>query len=230
MLRLDDAARMACKDEDQSLGLQPWVIDGTAVPGRAGDLLIIEDHAMVLGVLQTSLRRLCPHAEQVCVSNARAALEIIGRAWLRVFIDPDSLGADEALLVRELQHRGLAPRCCLITTRPRRRMKQRLRELECLTCINTRMPIEEFHEALARRALGITAPRDKGRDNPGPRVTARHAELLRLLQRGLQNKAIARELGIAEGTVRNHLHSLMKRLGVRNRMQAAQEAARIGIT
>jgi DNA-binding NarL/FixJ family response regulator len=91
------------------------------------------------------------------------------------------------------------------------------------------MPIDEFHEVLARTALGITAPVDDLRDSPGPRFTARHVELLRLLQRGLQNKAIAHELGIAEGTVRNHLHSVMKRLGVRNRMQAAQEAARFGI-
>jgi len=229
MPSLVDAPRIARNDADQFLGGHHLAGTGEATQGTAGDILIVEDHAMVLGVVQASLRRHCPNVEQVCVKSARAALEILGRRWFRVFIDPDSTGAAEDLLVDAIAHLGLARRCCLITTRPHQRMKRYLLGLECLTCISTRMPIDEFHEALGRTALGIAAPKDDLRDNPVPRFSARHVELLRLLQRGLQNKAIAHELGIAEGTVRNHLHSVMKRLGVHNRTQAAQEAARFGI-
>ena len=230
MLLLDDAPRIPCNSNVRPLHPHRLVAPGKATQEVGGDILIIEDHAMILSALQASLRRFCPNVEQVCVRNAKAALEVIdSRPWLRVFIDPDATGVDEGLLVHEFARLGLGRRCCLISTRPRQRMKRRLRGLECLTCISTRMPIEEFHEALARAALGIAPPKDVVRVNPVPHFTPRHVELLRLLQRGLQNKVIAHELGIAEGTVRNHLHSLMKRLGVRNRMQAVQEAARFGI-
>jgi DNA-binding NarL/FixJ family response regulator len=223
MLRLETAPRIGC--HGGNLGPHE-LTDIKATPSR---ILIIEDHPMVLGILQASLRRLCPDVAQVCVKSATAALEVIGRPWLRVFLDPDAEGVDEGLLVHELARLGLGARCCLITTRPRQRMKRYLQGLKCLTCVGTRMPIDEFNAVLARKALGITALAGTSRDHAAPLVTPRHAELLRLLQRGLQNKAIAHELGISEGTVRNHLHSVMKRLGVRNRIQAAQEAARFGI-
>jgi DNA-binding NarL/FixJ family response regulator len=229
MLMLEGAPRMACNGNDPPLSPHQWA--GTSKPAHSitGDILIIEDHAMVLSVLQASLRRLCPNVELVCARSAKAALEVVSRQWLRVFVDPDVAGVDGDLFVNEFARLGLARRCCLITTRPRQTMKHYLQGVECLACISTRMPIDEFNEALARTALGIPEPRDDLGDDPVRRFTPRHVELLRLLQRGLQNKAIAHELGIAEGTVRNHLHSLMKRLGVRNRTQAVQEAARFGI-
>lgn len=223
MPRLDAAPRIACHGGD----LGPH--ESTDIKPAGRKILIVEDHAMVLGVLQANLRRLCPEVAQVCVKSATAALEVIGKPWLRVFLDPDAEGVAEGLLVHELARLGLGTRCCLITTRPRHRIKRHLQGLKCLTCVSTRMPIDEFNEVLARKALGITTREGTSRDHAAPLVTPRHAELLRLLQRGLQNKAIAHELGISEGTVRNHLHSVMKRLGVRNRIQAAQEAARFGI-
>jgi two-component system, NarL family, response regulator DesR len=235
MLMLEEALSIACNDNVPPLASHHLVGKDEPALDISGDILIVEDHAMVLSVLQASLRRLCPDVEQVCVRSAGAALEVVSRRWFRVFVDPDVAGVDEGSLAREFARLDLACRCCLITTHPRQVMKPYLQDLECLACISTRMPMEEFNVALAqtalgiKTALGITAPKAALRDNRVPRFTPRHVELLRLLQRGLQNKAIAHELGIAEGTVRNHLHSVMKRMGVHNRMQAAQEAARSGI-
>lgn len=45
--------------------------------------------------------------------------------------------------------------------------------------------------------------------------------MLRLVARGLANKQIARELGIAERTVKVHLGSVFRRLGVNDRTSAA---------
>jgi two-component system nitrate/nitrite response regulator NarL len=44
--------------------------------------------------------------------------------------------------------------------------------------------------------------------------------MLRLLHEGLPNKLIARRLGIAETTVKGHLHGLYEALSVRGRIEA----------
>jgi two-component system nitrate/nitrite response regulator NarL len=53
------------------------------------------------------------------------------------------------------------------------------------------------------------------------RLTAREAEVLRLLCGGLSNKEIARKLRIAVSTVKNHVHHLLSKLGVPSRAHAA---------
>jgi len=63
----------------------------------------------------------------------------------------------------------------------------------------------------------------------GELLTARQLEILPLLAEGLGNKAIASTLGVTEGTVKQHLKDLFKRLGARNRTQAVQEARRQGL-
>jgi DNA-binding NarL/FixJ family response regulator len=57
-------------------------------------------------------------------------------------------------------------------------------------------------------------------------LTARQMEVVRLLARGLSNKAIARELGVSEGTVKVHLLAVFRVLDVRNRTAAVLEAQR----
>ena len=51
-------------------------------------------------------------------------------------------------------------------------------------------------------------------------LTAREAQILRLLQQGLTNKLISRKLGIELPTVKNHVHSLLGKLGVHRRAEA----------
>jgi DNA-binding NarL/FixJ family response regulator len=55
-----------------------------------------------------------------------------------------------------------------------------------------------------------------------PRLTGRQLELLRLLCRGLDNQAIALEVGLSVKTVENHLTRLYKQLNVQSRLQAMQ--------
>jgi DNA-binding NarL/FixJ family response regulator len=54
----------------------------------------------------------------------------------------------------------------------------------------------------------------------GEQLTAREREVLTLVARGLPNKLIARELGIAEKTVKAHLTTVFQRIGVTDRVQA----------
>jgi DNA-binding NarL/FixJ family response regulator len=52
-------------------------------------------------------------------------------------------------------------------------------------------------------------------------LTAREAQILKMLELGLSNRDIAEQLCIALHTVKNHVHSLLTKLGVSTRAQAA---------
>jgi DNA-binding NarL/FixJ family response regulator len=60
-------------------------------------------------------------------------------------------------------------------------------------------------------------------------LTSRQLQILPLLADGMPNKQIADALGVAEGTVKQHLKELFRRLNARNRTQAVQEARRLGL-
>jgi DNA-binding NarL/FixJ family response regulator len=60
-------------------------------------------------------------------------------------------------------------------------------------------------------------------------LSEREVDVLRLLARGLANKEIARDLGIAEKTVKTHVSNILGKLGVQSRTQAALYAGRVGL-
>lgn len=52
-------------------------------------------------------------------------------------------------------------------------------------------------------------------------LTNREYEILSLIAQGMSNKMIARELDISDGTVKVHVKHLLKKLGLRSRVEAA---------
>ncbi|HLH23213.1 MAG TPA: response regulator transcription factor [Chloroflexota bacterium] len=78
-------------------------------------------------------------------------------------------------------------------------------------------------QAAARLMREVRAP-----ESPEA-LTERETAVLRLLARGKANKEIAATLGIGEQTVKTHVSSILAKLGVRSRTQAALHAARIGL-
>ena len=63
----------------------------------------------------------------------------------------------------------------------------------------------------------------------GVQLTGRELEVLRLITRGLSNKEIATETGVAEGTVKAHLTSVFEKLGVTSRTEAIAASIRRGL-
>ncbi len=61
-------------------------------------------------------------------------------------------------------------------------------------------------------------------------LTPRELEVLRLLAKGASNKEIARQFGVSEGTVKNHVSNILTRLGFRDRTQAAVYAVEHGLS
>ena len=85
-------------------------------------------------------------------------------------------------------------------------------------------------EALLDPAVAARLVDTLGRgEEPLDRLTSREREVLVLIGRGFPNKLIARELGVAEKTVKTHVGHVLAKLGLTDRTQAAVAAVRAGL-
>lgn len=81
---------------------------------------------------------------------------------------------------------------------------------------------------VAARLAALATRRASSRDNPF-QLTYQELRVVGLLPRGLSNKEIGRELGIATTTVKTHLYSALRKLGAKDRVEAAAIALREGL-
>jgi DNA-binding NarL/FixJ family response regulator len=77
-------------------------------------------------------------------------------------------------------------------------------------------------EGALAAGLGIWGP--SARSKVADVLSRREAEILRLIARGLTNRAIAREVGIAPRTADQHVHNIFVKVGVRSRTEAVRYA------
>jgi DNA-binding NarL/FixJ family response regulator len=107
-------------------------------------------------------------------------------------------------------------------------------------------PVESVGSAVRAAAAGVAwlSPRAadavlgrlrRGTHEPDPelgfpdQLSARELDVLRLIARGLENAEIAQTLHISPRTVKNHVSSILGKLGVPNRVRAAIYAVRRGL-
>jgi DNA-binding NarL/FixJ family response regulator len=89
-----------------------------------------------------------------------------------------------------------------------------------------RLAIEIVHDGSAwapRKVLANLLDRSSSEDRRSgpvdePRFTEREAQVLKLLVEGHPNRVIAKELGIDLATVKKHVGTLMRKVGVKNRI------------
>jgi two-component system nitrate/nitrite response regulator NarL len=88
---------------------------------------------------------------------------------------------------------------------------------------------KEMADTLARLVRGQS--REEPRHPPAPlaELTPREQEILRHVAEGRSNKMIARALDITDGTVKLHVKSILRKLGVRSRVEAAVLAVEYGL-
>lgn len=85
------------------------------------------------------------------------------------------------------------------------------------------------------QSRGVTPPvldesmQGKLTPDASTRLSSRELEIVGLVARGMSNKAIGEELGLSDNTVRNHLRSILEKLGLDNRVQVATFALKHGI-
>jgi DNA-binding CsgD family transcriptional regulator len=145
-----------------------------------------------------------PYARQLDGDGAAAA-----RRWARLGCPYDAAlalieSADEGSLrhaLAEFQRLGAAPAAAIAA----RRLRQ-------------------------HGARGVPrGPHRETRSNPA-RLTRRESEVLALLEQGWTNAEIASRLFVSDRTVDHHVSSILRKLGVGSRREAAHEAARRGLT
>jgi len=76
-------------------------------------------------------------------------------------------------------------------------------------------------EKLTHILAGAIRKGDNNKTNILAKLTSREHEILKLIAKGLSNKLIAKDLDISDGTVKVHVKHVLKKLGLRSRVEAA---------
>jgi DNA-binding NarL/FixJ family response regulator len=210
-------------------------------------LVLVDDHEMVIEGLRAMLTAFTDRIEVVGQAiNAEQALAVVAET------DPDIVLCD----VRMRGESGL-DRCLALRERdPERRVvmlsvyddEQYLFEalrvgasgylLKSISSDDLVHQIEMAHRGetvidpgLAARAAGTAARLQRDEFWPGARqgLTQRESEILAYMVSGLSNRGIATKLVIGDETVKSHLRSIYRKLGVSDRTGAVATALREGI-
>ncbi len=218
----------------------------TASAECARVFLVVEDHPLMADAVVQALRFLVPNGEIRTARTLREATAHLasGAAFAFTLFDlglSDTQGYDGLAAVREL--RPDVPVAVLSGDLNPETIRHCLR-LGAAGYIPKTMDTEGIMDAL-RTVVGgrlyvphalLAAPAGAGRlqlqtgsglESLG--LTQRQTEILRLILRGLPNKLICRELGLAEGTVKVHVSAALRVLGVRTRAEAVTVVSRLGL-
>ena len=85
------------------------------------------------------------------------------------------------------------------------------------------------YEVLGHDRLVARTPASDGTAAYPTGLTGRQLEVMQLIQRGYNNRKIARQLDISESTVKQHLHSIFSTLRVSSRTEALAAAQHLGL-
>lgn len=191
-------------------------------------ILVIDDHHLFAEAIEATLARLASQVQVRTVATAEAALLELekGKRFDLVLLDlglPELRGraAFEAITARA----DGAPVVLVTASEPNHEIRELMRH-GARGFVHKRAKSEELLRVLRFVLEGgthvpadlLAVPESAAEDAP---LTPRQREVLVRLARGLSNKDIASELGIAEATVRVHVSSVMRVLDVENRTQAA---------
>ena len=196
-------------------------------------LLVVEDHPVFRDGLLAAVDRV-PHVEVVAAGETLAeGLELLARHELDVaLVDlglPDGSGVD---LVRRAAETGVHPLVLTMSSAAGQLVEAvRAGARGYLVKGAARDDIIAAIEAVARgeavfgpdvaaTVLQAVAVQDVRRVS-FPDLSDREAEVLELLGLGLPNRSIAERLGLSDKTVRNHVSSILAKLGVESRHDAA---------
>jgi DNA-binding NarL/FixJ family response regulator len=210
-------------------------------------VLMVDDHMMVLQGLRSLLEVLMSDLDIDMANALGTALTLAaGTRYDLVLLDwnLEDLHGDEA--IRRLRDVGCTARIVILSGESKSSLIQQALECGAAGFIPKRYSSEAMVGALELVLDGgiflpPEAPGDgqgRGHSHAHPLIdaeqriselTPRQIDVYRAAARGLPNKLIGRELGIAESTVKTHLQAVYAVLGVRNRTEAAWQASREGI-
>jgi DNA-binding CsgD family transcriptional regulator len=94
----------------------------------------------------------------------------------------------------------------------------------------TSAPLRRGGKVVGIIGIGVPIKRSNSPDAQAfEELTPRQREVLRLLSEGLETQDIARRLGIADETARNHIRALLRVTGAHSRLEAVLMGIRLGL-
>ena len=195
-------------------------------------VLVAEDQAMILGALAALLEI---ETDIEVVGQARSGTEAVDLARR---LKPDVLLTDIEMpgltgldVAAQLKHEAFSGRVIILTTFARPGYLRRALDVGASGYLLKDAPSAQLADAIRRVARGGKAIDPslaaEAWTEPDP-LTDRERQVLRLADQGLTGEAIARELKLSEGTVRNYLSEAIGKLGAANRVEAARVARHKG--
>lgn len=199
---------------------------------KAIRVVIAEDQGLVLGALAALLEIEGDIRVVALARSGQEALEAVLAQKPDVFITdiemPQMTGLEVAA---ELKRQRSAARVIIVTTFARAGYLRRALEAGASGYLLKDARAEELAEAVRRvqRGLRVIDPElaTEAWTEPDP-LTDRERQVLRLAGDGKASGAIADELRLSEGTVRNYLSEAISKLGAANRVEAARIARNKG--
>ncbi|WP_019586077.1 response regulator [Deinococcus apachensis] len=208
-------------------------------------VLVVDDQTLVRQGIQ-SLLRFAPDIEVVAeAAGGAAALEVLASTPVDVMLlDVLMPGLSGVDVLRTLSARGAVPPTLILTT-----FDDDETVLQCLRAgargyLLKDVSLERLVGAIRTVAAGgmmaqpaltehLREISGRGGEAPPPgspfALTEREVDVLRLLAGGYSNREIADGLSLSEGTVKNHVSSVLSKLGTRDRTRAVLRALEHGL-
>jgi DNA-binding NarL/FixJ family response regulator len=190
--------------------------------------LLVDDHALFAEGLKLLLQGMAESVSVEVAPSCEQALERLahGPAPSLILFDLALPGTSHLEAFRLLQERAPGVPIVAVSADERPRMIAELVRSGARGYIPKSTGAEVTLSALRLvLAGGSYVPQSVVLDGPqgrsDPPLTARELQVLELLAAGQGNKAMAAQLGMAESTVRVHVTSILRRLGVGSRVEAA---------
>jgi DNA-binding NarL/FixJ family response regulator len=206
---------------------------------------LVEDQALVREGIRSLLALEPEIAVVASASDGEEALEAIPASLADVvLLDMRLPGLSGLEVIRRLAARGQLPATIILTTFDDDAIVLEGLRAGARGYLLKDVSLAELVHAIRVVAAGGTAvrpivservvrgleamPTDFPRLEPPEPLTERELEVLRLMTGGYSNREIARGLKVAEGTVKNHVSSILSKLGVRDRTRAVLHAVKCG--
>ena len=192
-------------------------------------LLLVDDHPIVREGLRAYLS-LQPGLTVVGeAESVRQALEKLEQTNPDlILLDVQLEGESGLSLLETLQKRGNAPKILLLTSFLDEDYLREALHLGAAGYLLKRAGQGALLDGIraALRGERVLDPAAAAllptlQDDPLKRLTPRERTVLELLAEGLSNKAVAKRLDVGEKTVKTHVSSVLAKLGVKDRTQAA---------
>lgn len=206
------------------------------------NVLMVDDHVMFLQGMKQLLNVLAPELRLETTGGIAQAVHLARHAdYELVLLDWHLDECDGEESIRRLRDAGCMARIVVLSGETDPSLIRRSVELGAAGFIPKKYSSEMMVRAIGHVLAGriylpqqsleapAAPPDDVDTDPRLSALTARQRDVYRAAARGLPNKLIARQLDIAESTVKAHLTAIFAALGVRNRTEAAYQASRQGL-